>query len=263
MKLRVRSKTDTILGGLTLLTLLSVCLALVWVFFRAPQDAVMGPVQRIFYFHVASAYAMYLGAIACLIGSVWYLKARTLRADALGYAGAQVAVLFGAIVLVTGPLWALKAWGHYWTWDPRLTTSLLTVLIYAGYLVLRRYSQHTEFTRKFAASIGVIGALNLPLIHLSVRKWSGQHPQVITPGGGGLHHPDMSIAFALSMLAFTLLAITLVTARTRLLIAQAHVRQLELRIELQMVELAHDMGNKLQHSDSPADKGNDDANEGA
>lgn len=260
MNFGVRGKSDTVLGGLTWLTLLLVCLALVWVFFRAPQDAVMGPVQRIFYFHVASAYAMYLGAIACLIGSVWYLKARALRADALGYAGAQVAVLFGAIVMVTGPLWALKAWGHYWTWDPRLTTSLLTVLIYASYVVLRRYSQDNEFTRKFAASIGVIGALNLPLIHFSVRKWSGQHPQVITQGGGGLHHPDMSIAFALSMLAFTLLAMTLVAARTRLLIAQARVNQLELQAELQMSRKSHDM---IEPFDGTVDKGNDDANDGA
>ena len=83
----------------------------------------MGIVQKIFYFHVPSAYAMYIGATACFIGSVMYLLKPTDARDALARAGAEVAIVFGAIVLITGPLWAAKAWGYYWTWDPRLTTA--------------------------------------------------------------------------------------------------------------------------------------------
>ena len=82
------------------------------------------------------------------------------------------------------PLWAAKAWGHYWTWEPRLTTSLLSVLIYVAYLVLRSFGGGGEAERKFAAALGFLGAINLPIIHFSVRKWSGQHPEVISGKGG-------------------------------------------------------------------------------
>src|SRR5690349_9478778 len=95
------------------------------IFFRAPIEKTMGIVQKIFYFHVPSGYSMYLGATACFIGSVGYLVRPGELWDALGRAGAEVAVTFGAMLLVTGPLWAAKAWGYYWTWDPRLTTALL------------------------------------------------------------------------------------------------------------------------------------------
>ena len=98
------------------------------VFFRAPIEQRMGIVQKIFYFHVPSAYSMYLGATACFIGSVGYLARPNDLWDGLGRAGAEIAVTFGAMVLVSGPLWAAKAWGYYWTWDPRLTTALLSVL---------------------------------------------------------------------------------------------------------------------------------------
>src|SRR5262249_43829461 len=98
-----------------------------YVFLKAPIEARMGIVQKIFYFHVPAAYSMYIGAPACFIGSMGYLLKPTDTRDALARSGAEVAVVFGAIVLTTGPLWAAKAWGYYWVWDPRLTTSLLSV----------------------------------------------------------------------------------------------------------------------------------------
>jgi heme exporter protein C len=197
------------------------------VFLRAPIEMRMGIVQKIFYFHVPSAYAMYIGATACCLGSIGYLLKPTDARDALARAGAEVAVVFGAIVLTTGPLWAAKAWGYYWTWDPRLTTSLLSVLIYVAYLVLRAFAGDGHGERRFAAALGILGAANLPIIHFSVQKWSGQHPTVITSKGGGLHHPDMKLALGLSFFAFTLFAIALLWARVRVETAKSRLARAE------------------------------------
>ena len=98
--------------------------------------------------------------------------------------------MFCAIVLVTGPLWARKAWGTYWTWDPRLTTTLLIGMIYVAYLLLRNLGATGEAERRFAAGLGLLGGALMPIIHYSVQLWRGQHPTVITAKGGGLH-PDM------------------------------------------------------------------------
>jgi heme exporter protein C len=206
------------------------------VFLRAPIEATMGIVQKIFYFHVPSAYAMYIGATACFVGSVGYLLKPTDVWDALARAGAELAIVMGLIVLVTGPLWAAKAWGYYWTWDPRLTTSFLSWLIYVAYAVLRRFSGDGAGERKFAAALGILGAANLPIIHFSVQKWGGQHPTVVTGDGGGLAHADMRLAFALGMVAFTVLSVTLLYALVRLELAQSRL----LRAEEDAIDLGLD-----------------------
>ncbi|MGA3120189.1 MAG: cytochrome c biogenesis protein CcsA [Polyangiaceae bacterium] len=206
--------------------ILFVC-EILFIFLVAPIEARMGIVQKIFYFHVPSAYAVYIGAAACFGGSVAYLVRPSDVADAIARAGAEAAVAFGAIVLTTGPLWGAKAWGAFWTWDPRLTTELLSVLIYVAYLVLRTFAGDGPGERRFAAALGVLGAANLPIIHYSVQKWGGQHPMVITGRGGGLQHPDMKIAIALGFLAFTLLAVLIIWMRARVEIASSRLRQAE------------------------------------
>jgi heme exporter protein C len=187
----------------------------------------MGIVQKIFYFHVPAAYAMYLGAAACFIGSAGFLYDGRRFWDALARAGAEVAVAMGVMVLVTGPLWAAKAWGVYWTWDPRLTTSMLSVLLYVAYVVLRLFSGDGDAERKFAAALGVLGAANLPIIHFSVQKWGGNHPKVITSGGGGLQHPAMKLGLGLGFLSFTLIAIVLLWWRMRIDLAASRLADLE------------------------------------
>ncbi|WP_437818716.1 cytochrome c biogenesis protein [Sorangium sp. So ce1078] len=198
-----------------------------FVAYVVPTEASMGIVQKIFYFHAPAGYAMYLGATACFIGSAGYLARGTQWWDSLAKSGAQVAVAMGLIVLITGPLWAAKAWGVYWTWDPRLTTSLLSVLIYIAYVVLRAFTGDSDAERKFAAALGVLGAANLPIIHYSVKMWGGNHPTVITGKGGGLGHPDMKLALGFGFLSFTLLSLALLWARLRVDLASARLAELE------------------------------------
>ncbi len=213
--------------ALASVTTLAFVAEIVLVFLFAPTEARMGIVQKIFYFHVPSAYGMYLGAAACFVGSVAYLAGPTDARDALARAGAEAAVVFGAMVLTTGPLWGAKAWGAFWTWDPRLTTALLSFLIYVAYWVLRGFAGDGDGERRFAAALGVLGAANLPIIHFSVQKWGGQHPMVVTGSGGGLQHPAMKVAFWGGMLAFTLLATLVVWVRARLEMASSRLRRAE------------------------------------
>jgi heme exporter protein C len=193
------------------------------------QLAAGGLAQKIFYFHVPAAYAMYLSGVVCFIASAAYLVRATDGRNAWAKAGAEVAVVFGLMVMTSGPLWANKAWGVYWTWDPRLTTSLLSVLIYVAVVVMRAFSGDGDAERKFAAALGVLGTVNLPIIHYSVRKWGGNHPTVITKGGGGLGDPRMYTALGLGFLAMTLLAALLLWSRARLALLGSRVSRLEER----------------------------------
>lgn len=219
--------SDVLFLALLALTTVVMAVTIHYVAYVVPVEASMGIVQKIFYFHVPAAYSMYLGATFCFVGSAGYLARGTARWDAVAKAGAEIAVVMGLMVLISGPLWAAKAWGVYWTWDPRLTTSLLSVLIYVAYVVLRAFAGDGESERKFAAALGVLGAANLPIIHYSVQKWGGNHPKVITSGGGGLQHPDMKLALIMGFLAFTLLALTLLWSRVRVLLAQSRLAALE------------------------------------
>lgn len=198
-----------------------------YIFLKVPNEATMGIVQKIFYFHVPVATGMYLGAGLCFLGSVGYLWKGSVRWDAVARAGADVAVAMGLMVMISGPLWAAKAWGRYWTWDPRLTTSMLSLLIYVAYVVLRNFTAGGDAERKFAAALGILGAANIPIIKYSVQKWGGQHPRVISEGGGGLSHPDMKTALLLSFAAFLLFTAVLVWQRVRLHLAQTEVDALE------------------------------------
>ena len=238
MSLSQKSR-DTVFYALLALTVAVFVVDIQVIFLRTPVEMTMGIVQKIFYFHVPAAYGMYIGAAACFLGSAGYLLSPTDSRDAFAKAGAETAVAFGLIVMVTGPLWAAKAWGRYWTWDPRLTTSMLSVLIYVAYVVLRSFAGDGQAEKKFAAALGVVGAANLPIIHYSVQKWSGQHPVVIGSGGGGLAK-GMLLALFLSLGAFTLLSIVLLWARTRLEISRARLRQLEEETLAVLPEEAHD-----------------------
>jgi heme exporter protein C len=199
------------------------------VFFVAPpaQAQAGGIAQKIFYFHVPSAYAMYLSGFVCFLGSAAYLASPTDERNAVARAGGECAVVFGSMVLLSGPLWAKKAWGVYWAWDPRLTTTLLSVLVYVAVTVLRAFAGDGESERKFAAALGVLGTVNLPIIHYSVMKWGGNHPTVIGKGGGGLAHPAMKLSLGVGFVAMTLLAVLLILLRTRLAVLASRLSRAE------------------------------------
>jgi heme exporter protein C len=199
-----------------------------FIFLRAPTAQLQagGLAQKIFYFHAPSGYAMYLSGFVCFLASAGYLARPSDAYNAWAKAGAECAVLFGLMLLTSGPLWAKKAWGVYWTWDPRLTTSLLSLLIYAAVVMLRAFAGEGDAERKFAAALGVLGTANLPIIHYSVKKWGGNHPTVITSGGGGLD-PEMKFALTLGFLAMTLLAATLIWCRARVALLDSRLSRLQ------------------------------------
>lgn len=141
----------------------------------APYESSMGLVQRIFYFHVPAALVMMLSAFICGVASTAYLARRSERADRVAVAAAELAVLFGLIVLVTGPLWARKAWGIWWDWDARLTSTLVMWLVFNAYLLLRRFGG--PGSESLGAAVGIFGTVLVPFIYWSVNLWRTLHPR--------------------------------------------------------------------------------------
>jgi len=216
---------------LTISSALLMLVELYLIFVHAPVERQMGVVQKIFYFHVPSAYGMYIGFLVSAVASAMYLAKRDDRWDAWAVAGAEVGSIFCFIMLVTGPLWGRKAWGTYWTWDPRLTTTLLAGMVYFAYIVLRSFGSTGEVEKRFAAGLSIFGVLDIPIIHYSVQRWRGTHPTVITGKGGGLH-PDMYPALFVGFALFTLLGVLLMWERARV----ERLRQRVLALEIEAAE---------------------------
>ena len=156
--------------------------ALIW----APTENTMGLVQRIFYFHVSSAWSGFVSFILVFIGSVAYLRTRALKWDWLSVASAEVGVAFFTIVLVTGPIWAKPVWGIWWTWDARLTSSFLLWVLFVSYLVLRTLVEEPERRALVSAVFGIFAALDIPLVYFSIWWFRTQHPQPVIGDGGSL-----------------------------------------------------------------------------
>ena len=165
--------------------------SLYMIFLVAPTEGKMGVVQRIFYFHVPSAFMAFLGVAVCAAGSALYLWKKDRRFDIAAHAGAELGVLFCTIVLITGPIWARPVWGVWWTGEVRLTSTLILWLIYVGYLLLRQNAEDRDQAARWAAIIGIVGALDMPIIYKSVEWWRGLHPKVLKVSGGGGLDPLM------------------------------------------------------------------------
>ena len=146
------------------------------IFLYAPTDALQGPVQRIFYLHVSSAIAAYGCFAVVLVGGVIYLFNGSIAADRFARAGAVVGVVFTTVTLVMGMLWAKPIWNTFWTWDARLTSTLVLWIIYAGYLLVRRMAEPGRQAARFAAVVGIFGFIDVPVVHFSVTWWRTQHP---------------------------------------------------------------------------------------
>ncbi len=184
--------------------------------FAAPTEVTMGDIQRIFYYHVPSAWTAFACFIANLIASIAYLLARRPRADALAVATAEVGLVFCTVVLVTGPLWAKPVWGIWWTWDARLTSTLVLWLIYVSYLLLRRFATG-EGRPVLAAALAVFGFVDTIFVYMSIRWFRTQHPQPVIAGGEGSGlEPEMLFALLVNFAAFLALAGLLIHLRYRL-----------------------------------------------
>jgi heme exporter protein C len=180
----------------------------------APTEQTMGDVQRIFYYHVPSAWTAFLLFFVNFGASIWYLVRRNPAADAVAVTTAEVGVVFCTIVLVTGPLWARPVWGIWWTWDARLTSTLVLWLIYVSYLMLRRFSSDAQ-TPVLAAALAIFGFADVPLVYLSIWFFRTQHPQPVVGGGGSLD-PRMWHALLINWVAFLAFALLVCWLRYRL-----------------------------------------------
>lgn len=182
-------------------------LVLHWmVFFWTPTEASMGIIQRIFYIHVPSAWVAFFAFGIVALCSAVYLWLGDERLDQAAQCAAEGGVVFTTVVLLTGPLWGRVAWGTYWTWEPRLTLTLLLWFIYLGYFLVRSSTENPERGKRFAAVVGIVGALDIPLIHLSVLWFRSLHPTpvVMKPDGPTLA-PEMLTTLMVGLLSFTLL----------------------------------------------------------
>jgi len=192
---------------------------------NAPFEQTMGLVQKIFYYHVPSAMLMFVSALVCGIASAVYLFRRSAEADRVAVAAGELVVLFGLIVLVTGPLWARKAWGVWWEWDARLTSSLLLWMMFVAYLLVRRFGG--PGSEKLAGAMALFGMANVPFVYVSVNYWRTLHPKTsvvmtLVPGMRG--------AFWFCVAAFVILYVLLLTLRKRLEDRRATVEQLYLAV---------------------------------
>jgi heme exporter protein C len=204
---------------------LAVPLALYAIFVRSPAERVQGEVFRIFYVHISMAWLAYLAFLVVFVGSLLYLWRRKVAADQVARAAAEVGVVCTTFVLITGVLWGRPVWGVWWTWDARLTTTMVLWFIYVGYLMARSAIVDADRAARIAGVIGVIGFANVPVVQLSVTWWRTLHPAPSITRPGALP-PEMTAVLIASLIAFTLVFTRLVWLRVELLRAQAEVQRL-------------------------------------
>lgn len=199
---------------LMVLLLPAVAVALYGAFLYAPTEKIMGEVQRIFYFHVSSAFASFASFFVVLVAGIAYLTSRRSFWDALGAASAEVGLLFTLVVMTTGPIWSKPAWNTWFAWgDPRIMTELVLMLIFVAYFVLRSTMPEGEQKYKYSAIFGILGALNVPLVFMSIRWWRTMHPVIITTTEIKLA-PAMRDAALMALVACLLLLTVLILLRT-------------------------------------------------
>ena len=185
------------------LSFILIIVSLYLVFIYVPTERTMGVVQRIFYFHVPIAWSAFLAFFVVFIGSILYLWKRAAKWDFIANASAQVGFIFITLVLITGAIWAKPIWGAWWVWEPRLTTALVLWFIYIAYLVVRSYATEESRGARFAAVVGIVGFIDVPIVALAITLWRTQHPGPVIFEGGLA--PAMVLTLMVCILAFTTL----------------------------------------------------------
>ena len=215
------------------LILLAVSTYLALVF--APTEAVMGQVQRVFYFHVATAWVGMLGFIAAGVAGIAYLRTQNSKWDIIEFAAVEISLVFFFITIVLGSIWARPIWNTWWTWDPRLTTAAITELIYVAYFMLRQGIEDPDRRARFGAVYTLVGSVSVPITFMAIRLFRTIHPVVIgnsdpNASGGFSMTGDMKTAFFFALFTFTVIFIDLFWHRIRMGRLQEKVEQLKLKV---------------------------------
>ncbi|HXH66228.1 MAG TPA: cytochrome c biogenesis protein CcsA [Candidatus Limnocylindrales bacterium] len=220
-----------ILGAVAILLVLASAYAS---FFIAPEERTMGVIQRIFYFHVASAWAGFTAFFLCFIGNLLYVWKREQKYDWLAVSGAEVGLAFTTVVLITGPIWAHPVWGIWWTWDARLTSTFVLWLLYVSYLLLRTLVEETDRRALLSSLFGIFAFIDVPLVFGAIRWWRTQHPQPVIAGGQGSGlEPTMKAVFFFSAFAMHVFMVFLVAERYALEKMQTETDFLAREVEAQ------------------------------
>jgi len=220
---------------LTWVTVALFGVALLLVFAYAPREAVMGEVQRVFYFHVAAGWVGALAFLMTAISGIIYLTRGGRKWDHVAVASVEIGVIFTLINIVSGSIWARPAWNTWWTWDPRLVTATVMELVYIAYLMLRQGIEDPDRRARLGAVYGIVGFISVPMTFLSIRLLRTIHPVVIGSGdpsaeGGFDMTPRMLQTFLFSLLTFTFVYASLLWHRLRLQSLADRVEELKLKV---------------------------------
>jgi heme exporter protein C len=220
-----------ILGAVAILLVIASAYA---AFFIAPEERTMGAIQRIFYFHVASAWAGFTAFFLCFLGNLLYVWKRDQKYDWLAVSGAEVGLAFTTVVLITGPIWAHPVWGIWWTWDARLTSTFVLWLLYVSYLLLRTLVEEPDRRALLSSLFGIFAFIDVPLVFGAIRWWRTQHPQPVIAGGQGSGlEPTMKAVFFFSAFAMHVFMAFLVAERYALEKMQTETDFLAREVEAQ------------------------------
>lgn len=195
------------------------------VFIYVPTEETMGIVQRIFYFHVPVAWVAFLAFFIVFLGSILYLWKRESKWDVIASSSAEVGVVFATLVLITGSIWAKPIWGVWWTWEPRLTTALVLWFIYIAYLTVRSFATDEQRGARFAAVVGIVGFIDVPIVALAITLWRTQHPGPVIFQGGLT--PPMLLTLIVCVAAFTTLYSLLLIQRVSMKNDEIEIKRLK------------------------------------
>lgn len=218
-------RRSTFGNSLMIVSAIAMAVALALVFLWAPREAVMGDLQRVFYFHVAAAWTGYLALLVAFVASIFYLVRGQPLWDRLALSSVELGLVFVTEGIITGSIWAKATWNVWWTWEPRLTTSAILWLIYASYMTLRRAMQEESRSARFGAVYAIVGFVAVPINFMAIRWWRTVHPLVLESSGANLTSP-MLATMIFSVITFTLLYLTLLFLRVRLQRTEELLKQL-------------------------------------
>nr|WP_078597802.1 cytochrome c biogenesis protein [Evansella clarkii] len=224
--------------ALLLLAVPMVLVSLYLVFIWSPVERQMGVVQKIFYFHVGSAWNAFLAFFVVMVFSILFLITRKRIYDMIAGVSAEIGVIFTAIVLTTGPIWARSAWNTWWTWEPRLTTTLILFFMYIAYIMVRSLDMEWQKKGRLSAVLGIVGALNVPIVYMSIRWWeSNLHPVVMgegADGAGGGMEPSMFFTLMFTVFTLTLVYIVLMQSGVYIEKLRLHAKKLKAKQQEKM-----------------------------